>query len=97
MLVDAPLYMSRVASIWLRENPLGSRFSQMVYRGMLSESFSKTINTICKSFFVSLYFSINLLNTYIASVVDFPSIWDHDPNEGIKVVGLGDSRIILIS
>ena len=36
MLVDAPSYMSRIASIWLHETPLASRLAQMVHRDMLS-------------------------------------------------------------
>ena len=70
MLVDAPLYMSRVASIWIRESPLASKLSQMIYRSMLL----KFINTICRPFFLSLYFFVSLLNTCIALVVYLPGM-----------------------
>ena len=42
--------------------------------GMLSYTFSKSMNTICKSFFWSLYFSISLRKTIIASLVDHPGM-----------------------
>ena len=61
--------------MYLREIPLALRLSQMALRGMLLYAFSKLMNTICKSFFFrSINFSINLLKTWISSVVYHPSM-----------------------
>ena len=66
MLVETLSYISRIALIYLNEIPLALRLSQMIRPGMLSYAFSKSMNTICKSFLCSLYFSLNLLKTWIA-------------------------------
>ena len=77
MLVDTLLYILCITLMYLREIPLYLRLPQTMLRGMLSYVFSMSMNTICKSFFRSLYFSISLLKRWIVSVVDLS---DMNPN-----------------
>ncbi|MFS7977479.1 hypothetical protein Hanom_Chr10g00904441 [Helianthus anomalus] len=59
-------------SIYFPGRPRPSKLSQISCRGTVSYAFSRSINTICKSCFFALYFSINLLRICIASLVDLP-------------------------
>ncbi|PVH32561.1 hypothetical protein PAHAL_9G429100 [Panicum hallii] len=51
-----------------------SKAHHMTSLGTLSYAFSRSIKTMCKSFFCSLYLSINCRTKKIASMVDLPGM-----------------------
>ncbi|KAG2616829.1 hypothetical protein PVAP13_3NG177112 [Panicum virgatum] len=51
-----------------------SKAHHMTFLGTLSYAFSRSITTMCKSFFCSLYLSINCRIRKIASMVDLPGM-----------------------
>ena len=51
-----------------------SKAHHMTFLGTLSFAFSRSIKTMCKSFFYSLYLSINCRIRKIASMVDVPGM-----------------------
>ncbi|PVH62478.1 hypothetical protein PAHAL_3G304600 [Panicum hallii] len=51
-----------------------SKAHHMTSLGTLSYAFSRSIKTMCKSFFSSLYLSINCRTKKIASMVDLPGM-----------------------
>ncbi|KAG2636781.1 hypothetical protein PVAP13_2NG472200 [Panicum virgatum] len=51
-----------------------SKAHHMIFLGTLSYVFSRSIKTMCKSFFYSLYLSINCCIRKIASIVDLPGM-----------------------
>ncbi|KAG2648341.1 hypothetical protein PVAP13_1NG037205 [Panicum virgatum] len=51
-----------------------SKAHHMTFLGTLSYAFSRSMKTMCKSFFCSLYLSINCRIKKIASMVDLPGM-----------------------
>ncbi|KAK9690591.1 hypothetical protein RND81_09G139500 [Saponaria officinalis] len=57
----ASLYMSLMRSIYFRGTPFLAKTHQRTSLGTLSYAFSKSIKTICRSFFLIRWCSINCL------------------------------------
>ena len=68
--VIAFLYISLMRVIYLVGTLCFSKAYHMTFLGTLSYAFSRSIKTMCKSFFCSLYLSINCRIRKIASMVD---------------------------
>ncbi|PUZ57818.1 hypothetical protein GQ55_5G459600 [Panicum hallii var. hallii] len=65
---------SRGRVIYLVGTLCFSKAHHMTSLGTLSYAFSRSIKTMCKSFFSSLYLSINYRTKKIASMVDLPGM-----------------------
>ena len=68
--VIAFLYISLIRVMYLVGTLCFSKAHHMTFLGTLSYAFSRSIKTMCKSFFYSLYLSINCRIRKIASMVD---------------------------
>src|SRR6185503_7844974 len=75
--VVASLYISLMRVMYLVGTFCFSKAHHMIFLGTLSYAFSRSMKTMCKSFFCSLYHSINCRIKKIASMVDLP---DMNPN-----------------
>uniref|UniRef100_A0A0A9HQL3 Uncharacterized protein n=1 Tax=Arundo donax TaxID=35708 RepID=A0A0A9HQL3_ARUDO len=51
-----------------------SKAHHMTFHGILSHAFSKSMNTICRSFFCSLYLYISCRTKKIASMANLPGM-----------------------
>ncbi|KAG2614789.1 hypothetical protein PVAP13_3NG008300 [Panicum virgatum] len=72
--VVASLYISLIRVMYLVETLCFSKVHHMTFLGTLSYAFSRSMKTMCKSFFCSLYLSINCRIKKIASMVDLPGM-----------------------
>ncbi|KAG2653385.1 hypothetical protein PVAP13_1NG454100 [Panicum virgatum] len=72
--VIASLYISLMRVMYLVGTLCFTKAHHMIFLGTLSYTFSRSIKTMCKSFFCSLYLSINCRIRKIASMVDLPSM-----------------------
>ncbi|KAG2633944.1 hypothetical protein PVAP13_2NG255803 [Panicum virgatum] len=68
--VVASLYISLTRVMYLVGTLCFSKAHHMTFLGTLSYAFSRSKKTMCKSFFCSLYLSINCRIKKIASMVD---------------------------
>ncbi|KAG2533702.1 hypothetical protein PVAP13_9NG021651 [Panicum virgatum] len=85
--VFAYLYISLMRVMYLVGTLCFSKAHHMTYLGTLSYAFSRSIKTMCKSFFCSLYLSINCHIKKIASMVDLQGM--NNPNWfGVTLVTL---------
>ncbi|KAG2606990.1 hypothetical protein PVAP13_4NG265944 [Panicum virgatum] len=72
--VVASLYISLMRVMYLVGTLCFSKAHHMTFLGTLSYAFSRSMKTMCKSFFCSLYLSINCRIKKIASMVDLPGM-----------------------
>ncbi|KAG2655211.1 hypothetical protein PVAP13_1NG546101 [Panicum virgatum] len=72
--VVASLYISLMRVMYLVGTLCFFKAHHMTFLGTLSYAFSRSIKTMCKSFFCSLYLSINCRIKIIASMVDLPGM-----------------------
>ncbi|KAG2608139.1 hypothetical protein PVAP13_4NG282300 [Panicum virgatum] len=72
--VVASLYISLMRVMYLVGTLCFSKAHHMTFLGILSYAFSRSMKTMCKSFFCSLYLSINCRIKKIASMVDLPGM-----------------------
>ncbi|KAG2617970.1 hypothetical protein PVAP13_3NG258104 [Panicum virgatum] len=72
--VVASLYIFLMRVMYLIRTLCFSKAHHMIFLGTLSYAFSRSMKTMCKSFFCSLYLSINCRIKKIASMVDLPGM-----------------------
>ncbi|KAG2580760.1 hypothetical protein PVAP13_6NG363350 [Panicum virgatum] len=72
--VVASLYISLMRVMYLVGTLCFSKARHMTFLGTLSYAFSRSMKTMCKSFFCSLYLFINCRIKKIASMVDLPGM-----------------------
>ncbi|KAG2661473.1 hypothetical protein PVAP13_1KG506126 [Panicum virgatum] len=72
--VIASLYISLMRVMYLIGTLCFSKDPHMTFLGTLSYASSRSMKTMCKSFFCSLYLSINCRIKKIASMVDLPGM-----------------------
>src|SRR6185437_10892007 len=72
--VVASLYISLIRVMYLVATLCFSKAHHMTFLDTLSYAFSRSIKTMCKFFFYSLYLSINCRIRKIAFMVDLPGM-----------------------